>query len=245
MMSSSQRRTSTTTTRTTTPIQELKAPPAPASFKHTIDLPPESDDEYFDDYDRGGVSPSPVGLDFNADDDDIEMQRYLEQIYMSSTRKHEPKHEPTRSSRTTEATSDFGISGLGLIDTKPNSHETQNLKHKLKGDEGRKEKHRKQGPSHRFEVGSSRDSGSASKHATVASSRDDRYWSRHSSHHQDTSGPSHPEWRGEPGDLDELDIALVRPEEQWSGGAVVDDFWMAGKPDGKEKGKGKVRDLRW
>ncbi|KAJ3747828.1 hypothetical protein DFH05DRAFT_856888 [Lentinula detonsa] len=227
-MSSSHRHPSTTIARTNTPPRDLRVPAAPASFKRTIDLPPEPDD-----YDRNG--PYPAG-GFDADDEDIEMQRYLEQMYMSS--KKAESFTPKRSSKKNETAEDFGFSGLGLIDTRPNDHDTHNLKHKLKDDEARRDKHRKQ--DHRFEVMAGSSKQALAKHTAARDFVEDRSLSQ-KVRREDASKL---ELRGfndlpenEPGELDDLDIALVRPEEQWKYGST--------KSDRKEKGKGKVRDLGW
>ncbi|KAJ3999913.1 hypothetical protein F5050DRAFT_774040 [Lentinula boryana] len=231
-MSSSHRHP--TIARTNTPPRELRVPAAPASFKRTIDLPPEPDD-----YDRNG--PYPAG-GFDADDEDIEMQRYLEQMYMSS--KKAESSTPKRSSKKNEAAGDFGFSGLGLIDTRPNDHDTHNLKHKLKDDEARRDKHRKQ--DHRFEVMASSSKQASATHTAARDFVEDRSLSQ-KVHREDASKL---ELKGfndllenEPGELDDLDIALVRPEEQWKYGSTTN--YSITKSDRKEKGKGKVRDLGW
>lgn len=162
---------------------------APSSFKRTIDLPPDpEDDNYSRDLDFD---------DFVVDDDqDVEMQRYLEQIYTGGS----------------------GEPGMREVDTgNPNQSTAWKMKHKLKGtEETGSQKHQKR--SH--DQPSPRGSGTpASYYAAPYSGRN--LVESQSGMVSDEIGVDDSGMRGpaDPpadsvllGQLDDLDIALVLPE---------------------------------
>ncbi|KAJ4466863.1 hypothetical protein C8J55DRAFT_234736 [Lentinula edodes] len=227
------RHSSTPITRTNTPPGELRVPAAPSSFKRTIDLPPDLDDY---------PCHNPMG-DFEADDDNVEMQQYLEHIYMTS------KLTPDNSG----AARDYGFSESGLpTETRSDSRSAHNLNHKLKDGTGKggSDRHRKH--SHRFEATTSSSRSTTTKYATptTATLVQGTTWDG-----EDTNSPQLKGFSSllsnQPGELDELDIGLVRPDEQWNYETTIDDHMDIPFPaplsgsrfDGKGKGKGK--DVGW
>ncbi|KAJ3868013.1 hypothetical protein EV359DRAFT_78032 [Lentinula novae-zelandiae] len=227
------RHSSAPITRTDTPPGELKVPAAPSSFKRTIDLPPDLDDYPCHD---------PMA-DFEADDDNVEMQQYLEHIYMTS------KLTPDNNG----AARDYGFSEFSAIETRSDSRSAHNLKHKLKDGTSKGGSGRHRSHNHHFEATASSSGSTTTKYATpptTASWVQGTTWDD-----EDTNSPQLKGFSSllsnQPGELDELDIGLVRPDEQWNHETNTDDHMDIPFPvplsnskfDEKRKGKGK--DLGW
>ncbi|KAJ3856181.1 hypothetical protein EV368DRAFT_78942 [Lentinula lateritia] len=220
------RHSSAPITRTDTPPGELKVPAAPSSFKRTIDLPPDLDDYPCHD---------PMG-DFEGDDDNVEMQQYLEHIYMTS------KLTPDNNG----AARDYGFSESLPIETRTDSRSAHNLKHKLKDGTSKGGSNRHRNHSNGFEATTSSNGSTTTKYAMPPTT---------ASLVQDTNSSQFEGFGGllsnQPGELDELDIGLVRPDEQWNYETTMDNHMdipfpvplSSSKFDGKRKGKGK--DLGW
>ncbi|KAF9071848.1 hypothetical protein BDP27DRAFT_1321479 [Rhodocollybia butyracea] len=197
---------------TTTPIRDnsdtnlLAAPP---SFKRTIDLPSDPDDFQ--------VS-STYAEDFNLDDEDVEMQHYLEQVYMSVGQ------QPLAENRPPMDVEGSNISeGLGLIQITPN------VKHKLKNRDGDRSKQRRQDYS---------PGGNARAFSTYPQVAQREFVEGRSGSVRSDIDASDLGLKGFD-ELEALDIALVAPDEQqWGYGSEEPTY----QHRGNRKGKGKTQD---
>ncbi|KIK70078.1 hypothetical protein GYMLUDRAFT_34539 [Collybiopsis luxurians FD-317 M1] len=206
---------------------------APSSFKHTIDLPPDD------------FPSSTVRAEDFEDDDDVEMQRYLEQIYMMSKSESvnsEHDYRIRQSSGLPGSAGDSGLGGLGLIDISPvggQSPYKTPMTDRLKGEGSGRDNYRMRSRDTLYNSGGKQHNSSASSsssyHATTHNfgGRNGRFDRDVGLNNITLNGFDTFSGRDSvPDELDDLDIALVLPEEQWYGS----------QPRYTDKGKGRSRD---